>query len=203
MRIANSLKYDGWGNTLRNALTVFKKKLFYRSHTVLLEVEMTEVLNLGLSSGGCGADVDFVRVDKVVGKNLLNLNAKRVNAWLEDGANLYLAVLNGKPVGYTVVHLKKYFVDGVGLIDLEGDGSLWIGPTFVDKSFRSQGINKKLINSAIKYYAKERERALTSANINNVNSISSFIRNGFRIKDVFICTYYLGRQKLVRLVGDE
>jgi GNAT superfamily N-acetyltransferase len=198
MKIVNSIKFDGWINTLQNILTLLKKRSYGKSCTALLQADINDLLMVERS-----AAVNIEQVHEYKKSNLLNLNNIRIKIWLDNGAHLYLAMCDGAVVGYTFIHLKKYKVDGVGIIDLEKDKSLWIGPTFVDKAYRSQGINKQLINISAKNYAGERNIALTSANINNINSIKSFIRNGFKLKDIFICTYTFGRQKLIRLIGNE
>lgn len=201
MKIINSIKFDGWKNTLQNVLTLLKKWSYGKSFTALLQADINDLLAVKLSAKNVVVSIE--QVFEIEGDNLFNLKSSRVRKLLVNGAHLYLAQCGDVVVGYTFIHLNKYKVDGVGIIDLEQDKSLWIGPTFVDKAYRSQGINKQLINKSAKNYAGERLIALTSANINNINSIKSFIRNGFVLKDIFICTYTFGRQKLVRLVGNE
>jgi GNAT superfamily N-acetyltransferase len=198
MKIVNSIKFDGWINTLKNILTLLKKRSYGKSYTALLKTDINDLLMTEIS-----AVVNIEHVHEFKKSNLLNLNNIRIEEWLDSGAHLYLAMYDGVVVGYTFIHLKKYKVDGIGVIDLEKDKSLWVGPTFVDKAYRSQGINKQLINISTKNYSGERDFALTSANINNINSIKSFVRNGFELKDIFICTYTFGREKIERLVGNE
>lgn len=199
MKLFNSIKFNGWINTITNVLTLLKKKTLGKSYTALLKADMNDLFATHVKLN------DSIKIEKLEsfsGDYLLNLSVTRINKWLGNEADLYIAKSGNEIVGYTFIHLGKYNVDGVGTIDLEHDDSLWIGPTFVDKNFRSQGINKLLINISAKCYVGKRKTAFTSANINNVNSIKSFIRNGFVLKDVFICTYSFGKQKLVRLVDE-
>jgi len=201
MKIIDSMKYDGWNNTVRNILTFIKKKSYGTSHTVLLEASANDMSSSIIKPPKL--NVDIVRVYEIPNRNVLNLSISRLSSWMDEGAHLYLAKYNGLVIGYTVIHLNKYTVDGVGVLDLESIDALWVGPTFVDKEYRSQGINKNLINFTASMYANQKKVVLTSANINNVNSIQSFLKNGFNIKDIFTCRYLLGGQKYSRLVNNE
>lgn len=199
MKLLNSLKFNGWKNTINNILTLLKKKTSGKSYTVLLKADINDLFATHVV---LNESIKVERLESICGDYLLNLPVKRINKWLSNDADLYIAKSGNKIVGYTFIHLGEYEVDGVGTIDLKHDDSLWIGPTFVDKKFRSQGINKLLINISAKHYVGKRKTAFTSANVNNVNSIKSFIRNGFKLKDIFICTYSFGKQTLVRLVDE-
>ncbi len=201
MKLINSVKYDGVNNTLRNLFSFFKRITYGQSITALLRVKIPvhPELNDNLNLDG----LEIKKINNIKADNLLNLNSSRFDKWLKSGSHLYVAKINGIIVAYTVVHLNKYVIGGVGTVNLKEKESIWIGPTFVHKLFRSQGINKKLINYTMQQYSSRKKFAFTSANVNNINSIRSFIRNGFELKDVFICTYRLGKQNLVRLVGDE
>lgn len=201
MRIFNSIKHDGIINAFHNVLTLLKKNTYGKSFTALLEADLNELAPEGMKPSN--NFIDIVEVNSVGGNNLLNLNAVKINRWLNNGAHLYEAKLGDKSIGYAVIHLAEYSVDGVGVIDLKNRDALWLGPIFVDKKYRSQGIGKQLINGSIKNYIGERKIVLTSANVNNISSIKSFISNGFKLKNVIICTYYFGGQKLVKLVNSE
>lgn len=199
MKIIESIKYDGWINTWSNVKGFVKKRVWGESITVLLQINLKDFSFEEENQEVPGVILrDFDRDHDV----LPNIDEEKLDIWLARGDQCRVALCGSEVVGYAFIHLNEYYVDGVGHINLEKEGSFWIGPTFVKKEFRGIGINKLLIESLINKFGRDKSFGMTSANINNVASLKSFIRNGYRIIDVFYCRYSFGRQYIDRLMVD-
>ena len=123
--------------------------------------------------------VDLKDIDKPIG--ILHLSKADVANSFEGGGECFVAKVNDEVAGFTFLSFGKKEIAGFGEVLLSANNSAWIGPVFVDKKHRGKGINKAMIFFAIeKCKAKGVSKIVTSINAQNLSSIASFTKTGFK-----------------------
>jgi GNAT superfamily N-acetyltransferase len=99
--------------------------------------------------------------------------------WFDAGSVCFLGLVQGKVVSYCWAHRRSYSLGRIGSFRLR-DNEWWIGPVFVDKRCRRQGINTAQIHHAIRELSGRRGKVFyTATNASNHASMKSFVRCGF------------------------
>lgn len=153
-----------------------KKKIFYTSKTVYLYRELAES---PADSYAAPSEFRVIRVpDELESLHFERVETLNYRQWFSKGSYVVVGFSNGIPVSFSWSHFRYHKVDHVTAVDL-GEDAVWIGPTFVDKSMRGNGMNKAQIAYQIGCLPQGIHVCLTSANINNAASLRSFERLGF------------------------
>lgn len=112
----------------------------------------------------------FLEVDKKEGQETIVL-AKHINEIVG------FCRLDNSPV---------HKIHGIGDYEI-GKENCWIGPVFVSKKYRNRGINSGMLKYANNLaYEKGISNFVTLININNLSSIRSFEKNGFKGRKILI-----------------
>lgn len=131
--------------------------------------------------------IQFMNCGKVQKKELAVL--KRINIYQfhnideiyqDPNYEIFVARDCNNLCGFCFVHFSEpHSIHGLGVWKLS-DNEAWIGPAFVKKEYRGQGINGKLL-ALVKSYCRNLNisKIYTSINSSNISSIKSFERNGF------------------------
>lgn len=170
------LSSGGLRELLLYAVNSIKSKVYYRSETVFLYLERNNFNDVDhsrtvffkkLSDDDCLQNISFPRMSTL-----------GYDKWFLCGSSVVIGFIDSSPVSFTWLHIHQYNVPSIGLIPLK-ENQCWIGPTFVHKAARRQGINIKQIAFQIRTAPENITAYVTSANSNNSASISSFKRLGF------------------------
>lgn len=108
-------------------------------------------------------------------KNAVNIIQKYLKDQIKSkNAEIYLAEIKGKPVGYSLIYIKK----NIPIFKLERIGD--ISDLFVKKEFRGKGISNKLKDNAIKWFKKRGiKNMVVNVHCENKSAYSVFKRWGF------------------------
>ena len=174
-KIIKYLKEEGVAVTFKKIMD----KLFHKSksHTVFFRLELSP---------------DFKAADDLVVETL-NINNKggfeKIKFWdfvnpddYIDNSNQSIMLYkdNGQYAAYAAEeHSIDRVIHDLGVFHLNSDEA-WIGPVYVCKQWRGQGINGNLISKQLGLLSQIGIKYVyTAINSNNSSSIKSFAKNGF------------------------
>ncbi len=171
------LSSDGWKNTIALIRKSILKKICYHTTTSFYMWEKKnetfennqEIRNLSVKE---------LTLDEIESIDFPRLKLLNYKEWLKDGSHVYVSFLNGKPVGFAWTHSKSYHIHGLGTFKLY-ENEYWSGPTFVLNSLRGRGINRTQKIFQLNHLPKN-SSIFTSINENNIPSIRSNVRYGFK-----------------------
>lgn len=92
-----------------------------------------------------------------------------------------LGYLRGQLVAYAAgEYHKRKEIHGLGFFQLDSDEA-WVGPVYVKREYRGQGINRKLVRWVMALLMKEKQITCfyTCINKKNTSSLNSFLKIGF------------------------
>lgn len=177
-KIITYLKYEGLAATLKKISEKFSKDA---SVTVFLKCDellsnpVQEDIELTFQTLSTKNVQDFLEIkffDHILPEYYMN----------SEHSQIIVAYLNGHAVGYIAAEygiLKT--IHGLGTFQLNS-GEAWIGPAYVKRKYRSQGINRKCIQKMLETLSDQHEiqKFYTSINQKNISSLKSIAKLGFR-----------------------
>ncbi len=192
-----SIKYDGLKNTINNISTRLKKLTYAVRRTVYLSKEIKNHLDASTSRN----NFEILFIDKPV--DLIRTNSKLellpCKTWFKNNSKCCLTIKDNKVVAYAWLHLERYNFDGENIV-LDSD-TAWLGPVFVNKDLRRQGINNFQIEYLISEAAKiGKTKIETSANNQNTASIRTFTNLGFSFRAIIDQKFIFGKKKKVERI---
>jgi len=154
---------------LRTSVTLFMRCMFSERQQILPSDEVPEL-------------------ERIDGSNVLRkytcerLEFVPFDRWLNSGSICYIHRSHNSIVGYCWAHPSTYRVSRrLGQFTLK-DHEAWIGPIFIDKRYRGQGIAGPLVNFAL---ADQMHTGMTTfyTSLNSGNTVSQrlFAKHGFEI----------------------
>jgi predicted GNAT family acetyltransferase len=159
-------------------LGAIKRKIYHKSETIFLYVNKADLI---VNQPMIDNDIQFkVFTDHAELKklNFGRLDTLKYDKWLKRKSFVVVGFNKSHPVSFTWTHFGKHEIHNLCTIDLSSN-QCWLGPTFVDKSTRGRGMNKKQISCQMNEVPRNVNFFLTSVNSRNLASLKSFERLGF------------------------
>jgi GNAT superfamily N-acetyltransferase len=173
LKFFKRIKSDGISNVIKIVINKLVGFFFRNIITYGFEFDLTNTAN---------HDDEPIKVQKLAeAKKILHLSKSEVNKALLNDGECYIVKNGGEVSGYSFVSFGVKNIVGFDNIQLKNNNLAWIGPVFVSKKYRGLGINKVMVNFAIKTCRQKGIKSLlTSINSKNIPSINSFIKIGFK-----------------------
>lgn len=174
-KIVNYLKYEGISATVKKIIHSVKKS---DSTTVFFEAsdsaftgqkEALKVVELKEDILDEFENIKFF--EHIVSSDYLNSNSRK----------LLLGYMGDILVGYVAAEYGvEKEIHGLGKFSLTKEEA-WIGPTYVRRKFRGQGISSALIREMMDILQKENNimHFYTAINAENISSQKAFLKNSF------------------------
>lgn len=170
---------------VRRIVQKAKMKVLYElgiksSKTIFLKYEtkngtLSEVKKVDLRF--ISSTEDIVEISKINIYEFLNVNEMIIN----PNIKICIATLNNEVVGLCFFHKSEcHNIHGLGSWNLK-ENEAWVGPAFVSKKVRNQGINGAMLDFIKSYSFKSKiDNLYTSINSGNHSSLRSFDKNEFK-----------------------
>lgn len=172
---------DGWRNTLSFILNGIKSFFYNRSHTLCLYLNLKNFNSIKKPDLKKEYYCKVIRsTDEIKRLNFKRLSILPYQKWIDAGGFLCVVFKDDRPAGFGWIHFHRHIIKNVGEFDL-GDDIAWLGPFFVHKYFRGNGLQKLLISSCISNLPENIKAVITSVNESNLPSLISFEKLGFDI----------------------
>lgn len=175
-KIVNYLKYEGISATVKKIVHSVKKS---DSKTVFFEASDSDFTREKETLRVVGLKEDFLNefenikfFEHIVSGDYLNSNSRK----------LLLGYIGDVLVGYVAAeHGVEKKIHGLGRFSLTAEEA-WIGPTWVRREFRGQGISSVLIREMMDILQKENNimHFYTAINAENISSQKAFVKNSFK-----------------------
>lgn len=173
-------KSDGLGNTMRFAWKgLLSAAHLYESETVCLYVDRSDVGTLNNDKWKSFSCQRLSTVDKIDALDFPRLKFHPYRKWIAAGGYCHVLFDGTSPVAFGWTHFNCHSIDKVGTFDM-GDSIAWLGPSFVHKNYRGNGLQQLLLQRGIEQAPERITAFITSVNSGNGASLRSFEKNGFR-----------------------
>lgn len=169
------LKYEGIWATIEKVILLLKRKesatMFLRCETPNDSISIPQIQIMPLTVDRL---TDFERIkffDHIDGREYID----------STNSMILLAMRDGQVIGYVGAEYGKgKTIHGLGCFQL-GAQEAWVGPTYVRRQARGQGISTSLIAEMLRLLKNEKRilTFFTAINSRNASSIRSFEKNGF------------------------
>lgn len=176
-KLLTYLKYEGVRATIEKVFLSLKSR---ESTTIFLRCEtpneLPNIPQIQIAPLTQERLADFEKIkffDHIDGKAYINSPNSLILAAMRDG----------EVIGYVGAEFaKNKAIHGLGCFQLEAQEA-WIGPTYVKKQARGQGISTCLIAEMLCVLRNEKgiQTFFTAINSRNASSIRSFEKNGFKL----------------------
>ena len=171
---------DGWAHTLSFMLKRVKSLFFHRSITFCLYARRDDVAT---TSTPIGEEYDCKILHSLEELKALHFDLLMLypcQKWIDAGSTVCVISKNNVPVAFGWCHFIRHDIKYVGKFEL-GDDIAWMGPQFVHKKHRGQGLQKLVIMQSVLNLPKRIQTIITSVNQSNQPSLRSVIKMKFRI----------------------
>ena len=186
-------KSDGLWNAMRFVWKSVTSPIYKKSETIFY------MFNEQVCSNKGDMQIREVSLEELERMDFPRLKSVNYREWIRNRSRVFVCSHDSSPIAFTWSHYGNYQIHGTGRF-LLNKNECWLGPTFVDKRYRGQGINKAQIifqmnhSNARVYY--------TSVNKSNIPSCKSFEHLGFRQIGLVRQTTRLGRSVSI-IEGNE
>lgn len=179
------LKSDGFFNAMKFTLKSITSLVYNHSLTNIYKTE------IGSSEYNSNLDIREVFIKDAESMNFPRFELLPFKKWLKNKSHLYVAYIDGQPVGYSWIHYNSYHFAGNYSFSIEKN-ECWFGPSFVKKEFRGQGIQKALTSYRL---SQVKDTTIyTSVSNNNIASNKCMLRNKFELIGTVRITTFFGKE---------
>ena len=179
------LKSDGFVNALKFTLKSVTSMVYNHSLTNIYKT------TVGSSEYNGNVDIKEVSLKDAEAMVFPRFELLPFKKWLNNKSHLYVAYIDGQPVGYSWIHYNSYHFAGDYNFSIDGN-ECWFGPSFVKKEFRGQGIQKAL--TAYRLSQVKDTTIYTSVSSNNIASNKCMLRSKFELIGTVHITTLFGKE---------
>jgi GNAT superfamily N-acetyltransferase len=179
-KLIRSIKFDGIKETVSLIINNIKYKIGLRSSNSYYFIN-SKNSNINVGSIKYNSfwleNVDQLKKYKILGR----INNGIASEWLLNNNKLFVVEKETNIIAYIWVKLKSCKTNDNIIMRLNIN-EVWLGPGFVNKNYRSEGIGRFMIASAIsKQKENDIEIIFTSISSKNYPSIINLMKNGFSL----------------------
>lgn len=179
------LKSDGFANAMKFTLKSITSLIYNKSITNIYRAKVD------LNEYHSNIDIKELSLKDAESMNFPRFELLPFKKWLNNKSHLYVAYIDGQPVGYSWIHYNSYHFAGDYNFSIDKN-ECWFGPSFVKKEFRGQGIQKALTSYRL---SQVKDTTIyTSVSNNNIASNKCMIRNKFELIGTVRTTTFLGKE---------
>lgn len=172
---------DGWKNTFSFILNGINSFFYNCSHTLCLYLNLKDFNSTKRPDLKKGYYCKVIRSSEEIKRlNFERLSILPYHKWIEAGSFVCVVFKDNRAAGYGWVHFNRHIIKYVGEFDL-GDDIAWLGPSFVNKDFRGNGLQKFLICFRMSNLPENIKTVITSVNEYNLPSLRSLEKLGFNL----------------------
>jgi hypothetical protein len=172
------LASDGWKNTLVFLLKSIKSFFYYQSDTICFYAQREDIESEHRDEWK-GFDCRIIQnIEDIQRLNFPRLSLLPCKEWIKAGGVLCVLQKNDDPVGFGWIHFHQHTIKYVGNFDL-GNDTAWVGPQFVHKDYRGNGLQKFIVLQCISRMPDNIKVVITSVNQSNLPSLRSYEKMNF------------------------